>query len=325
MFESVTQLLPSNVRSNLYELIDYAKIKTDKRKFIAFVLVFSFLFSIFLALIIALFSNGGFLLTYIISQITIVVGSYFVISLKADSIAKFVEGVLPDALQLMASNLRAGLTTDRALILAARPEFGVLSEEINKIGKKITLGGDISVALMAMSSSFKSDRLKKTLLLIVTGLRSGGELTDLLDQTAANLRKERFLDEKIRTNVLMYVIFIFAAIGFGAPLLFGLSSFLVGVLQENLALVELPKETSLSLPISFSEVQIEPSFVLMFSIITLISTAILGSFALGLISKGREKYGIRFMPILLILSMTVFFLVRYLIRNLLGGLFGLGG
>ena len=132
-------------------------------------------------------------------QITV----YMWIGLNVDAKAKFVEKVLPDALQLMSSNLRAGLTPDRALLLSSRPEFGPLSEELNKVGREIAVGKEIDKALMKMTERIRSEKLTKTMLLIVSGLRSGGELASLLDQTARNLRAQEFVDQKIRSSIKM--------------------------------------------------------------------------------------------------------------------------
>ena len=144
----------------------------------------------------------------------------------------------------------------------------------------------------------------------------------MLEQTAKNLRQEYIIDSRIRANVMMYVIFIFVAVCFGAPMLFGLSSFLVEVLTKNLMAIQLPETMMTSLPISFTKVNVSSNFVILFAVIFLITSSILGAFILGLISKGRERDGIKFIPVLIVLSLTIFFLSRFAIKNLLGGLFG---
>ena len=112
----------------------------------------------------------------------------------------------------MASNLKSGLTVDRALLMSARPEFGPFEEELNIVGKEITIGKELDVALTNMTKRIKSDKLEKTIALIVSGLRSGGRLSSLLEQTAENLRRQKLVEDKVRSNVLMYLIFIFVAI-----------------------------------------------------------------------------------------------------------------
>tara|TARA_Y100000310_G_scaffold340701_1_gene437412 strand:+ start:3591 stop:4397 length:807 start_codon:yes stop_codon:yes gene_type:complete len=262
-------------------------------------------------------------LTFIISFLLIEFLVYIFLVLGIDAKAKFVEDILPDALQLMASNLKAGLTTDKALLLSARPEFGPFQEEINLVGKEITMGKDIDEALLGMCSRLKSEKLEKTVLLINSGLRSGGQLAALLEQTAKNLRQQRLIDDKIRANVMMYVIFIFVAVGFGAPMLFGLSTFLVEVLTKNMGMLSLPQGAgaAAAMPISFSEIKISIDFIIKFSVTVLLTTSVLGSLVIGLISKGKEKQGIKFIPALALFSMAVFLVVRFLVRNLLSGLF----
>lgn len=322
MYRFLAKFYPKKLRGAYANLLMYSGIKVDCDRFVGFVAVFSFLLALVVTLYLALFVRIYFLIFFIGFLFAFQILFYFLLLLMADAKAKFVESVLPDVLQLMASNLRAGLTTDRALLLAARPEFGPFQDEINKVGKEIAMGRAISGALLEMAKRVKSERLNKTTILIVSGLGSGGELASLLEQTARNLRREMLVDSRIRANVMMYVIFIFVAVCFGAPLLFGLSSFLVEVLTEQLETVQVPESTTMNLPISFTKVGITSGFVVTFVIIFLITSCVLGSLILGLIAKGREREGLKFMPILIAISLSVFFLVRFAIKNMLGGLFG---
>ena len=324
MYRFLAELYPPNLREKYSQLLVYADLKTEPRRFLGFILFFGFGLALGGALLLGRLIPMPLLLLFILLFVFFEAAAYFYLLLRADTKARIVEGVLPDALQLMASNLRAGLTTDRALLLSARPEFGPLQHEINEVGKKITMGDDISTSLMLMTERIRSEHLRKTLLLIVVGLKSGGELASLLEQTAENLRQQRFVEEKIRSSVMMYVFFIFAAVAIGSPLLFGLSSFLVEVLKSNISSLSLPETSySSSMPLSFSEVSLSSEFVMFFSIISLVTSSVMGSFILGLIGKGKETRGIRYIPILILISLGMFFLTRAGIRNMLGGLFGL--
>lgn len=323
MYRYLAKFYPKKLREKYKDLLIYAGINLNVDRFIGFMFIFGFLLALVLTFYLGLFLKIPFLIMlfffYFFFQILI----YFLLLLRADAKAKFVEGVLPDVLQLMASNLRAGLTTDKALLLSARPEFGPFQDEINTVGKEITMGKNIDEALLEITKKIRSERLNKTIALIVSGIKSGGELASLLEQTARNLRRERLVDSRIRANVMMYVIFIFAAVGFGAPLLFGLSTFLVEVITKNLGAIEVPRLAQTTLPISFAGVSITPDFVTMFAVIFLITSSVLGSLILGLISKGKERGGIRFIPILIVVTLAIFFLVRFAIRNMLSGLLGL--
>jgi len=323
MYRFLANIYPKKIREGYVSLLKYSGITINPNRFVGFLGVFGFLLSLLMAFYIGFFFNFPFLITLIASFFLFQVLVYFWLLLKSDAKAKFVEDILPDVLQLMASNLRAGLTPDRALLLSARPEFGPFQDEINQVGKEITLGKEISSALLDMSKHVKSEKLRKTMTLIVSGLKSGGELAALLEQTARNLRQEKLVDSRIRANVMMYVIFIFVAVCFGAPMLFGLSSFLVEILTEHLGSITLPETSTAlsSLPINFTETSITTDFVIMFNVIFLITISIFGSLILGLISKGRERDGIKFMPALIFLSLLMFFLIRTGIKGMLGGLF----
>jgi len=323
MYQAISKLYPKNIRKEYFDLVRYSNIKIKPNRFIGFVLGFGFLLSIFFAIYLGgILFKWNIILSFIGAFISIQVMVYFVLLLKADSKAKFVENILPDVLQLMSSNLRAGLTTDKALLLTARPEFGPFQDEINQVGKEITTGTTIDESLIKMSRRIKSDRLQKTIALIASGLRAGGELATLLEQTSKNLRKEMLVDDKIKANAMMYVIFIFVAICMGAPALFGMSSFLVEVLTKNFAAIDVPTSVSTNMPMSFTEVSITIDFVIMFSVIFLITSSFLGSLILGSISKGREREGLKFMPALLCISLAVFFAARFMMKNMLGTLFG---
>ncbi|MBU4501334.1 MAG: type II secretion system F family protein, partial [Nanoarchaeota archaeon] len=253
-------LYPKKIFQKYKNLLEYANIKTEPASFLGFILVFGFLLGWAIAFPAAKLFGWNLILTFIIIFVGFEIFIYMWLVLSVDAKAKFIERALPDALQLMSSNLRAGLTPEKALLLAARPEFGPLTKEINRMGKEITIGRDIDEALIGITKRIKSDKVSKTIMLIVTGIRSGGELASLLDHTSRNLREQDFIEQKIRSSINMYVIFIFTAVGLGAPMLYALSSFLVEVLTKVLSQVEMPK-TSMAMPITISAVSIDPGFI----------------------------------------------------------------
>jgi len=324
MYRFLSNFYPTNLRKAYTRILQYANIKVHPNIFIGFVLFFGFGLALAISFYLATFLKFPLILTFIGLFLFFQVAVYMYVVIQVDAKARFVENILPDVLQLMSSNLRAGLTTDRALLLSSRPEFGPFQDEINLVGKEITMGKTVKDAFLNMPKRIRSDKLTKTITLIVSGLESGGELASLLEQTAENLRKQKFVEEKIKSSIMMYLIFIFAAIGIGAPLLFGLSSFLVEVLTTNLAAVDIPESTvSGSMPLTFTSVSISSGFVISYAITSIITTSVLGSLILGLIGKGKEMRGVRYIPLLIGLSLSIFFLVRVVIRGMIGGLFGL--
>ena len=231
------------------------------------------------------------------------------------------ESVFPDFLQLMASNLRAGITIDKALLLSSRKEFAPLDIEINQLGKDLVTGKQIDNALKEMAERINSESIKKITSIIISGIRSGGDIAVLLEQTAINMKERNFVEKKSASNVLMYVIFIFFAIAVGAPVLFALSSVLVEVLTNILS--NLPSlESSVSLPFTLTKITISVNFITYFSLIFLIMTDILGSLVIGLVRMGEEKEGMKYVFPLILISVTIFFVVKYFLLSYFSGLVG---
>jgi archaellum biogenesis protein FlaJ (TadC family) len=232
------------------------------------------------------------------------------------------EEVFPDFLQLMSSNLRAGMTIDRAITLSAREELDPLDKEIIKVGREIATGKNIESALLEMSRRIGSPKIDKIILLILSGIKAGGNVATILEETSANMRGRNFVEKRAASNVLMYVIFIFIAVAAGAPLLFGLSSILVEVLKNILGGIPDMSGVSASMPFTFKNVDISINFIKYFSIFFIIVTDFLAALILGLVNKGNEKEGLRYFPPLAIISLITFFAVRFLLGGFVKSFFG---
>src|ERR1700730_4000192 len=61
---------------------------------------------------------------------------YLIMEYRIDSRKTKLEEILPDYLQITSANLRSGISLDRAMLLAARPEFGFLSEDIKDMNRR---------------------------------------------------------------------------------------------------------------------------------------------------------------------------------------------
>lgn len=324
MYRLVSKLYPKKLRSAFEQVLMYNNIATNPDRYVGMIISISFMLSILISALIRIFVEFNYALLLMFCFFVIQGSVYAYLVLSADKRATFVENILPDALQLMSANLRAGMTVDKALLLAARPEFGQFKEDINQVGKEIATGKEFNDALLDLSKKIRSEKLKKTFQLIVTGVEAGGELSELLEHSASNLRQQKLVEERVRSSVLVYVIFIFSAISFGAPMLFGLSSFLVEVITDIFSKIELPRgDVGINLPMTFSKIHITPKFVNTYTLTSLMMTSVMGSLILGLISKGREKEGLKYLPILVIMTITLFFTVKFLIKMLLGGLFNI--
>ncbi|MBN2015136.1 MAG: type II secretion system F family protein [Candidatus Altiarchaeota archaeon] len=317
------RFLPKKVRQNFKQMIDYSSIQAEADDFLGFIVTFGFIFSCISAYITYALELTHPIIGFMGSFLALEFFFYLFVSFSIDSKTKAVEEALPDALQLMSSNIRAGLTTDKALLLAARPEFGPLSDELRRVGRETMTGRNFAYALMKTTKRIKSENLNRTIDLIINSLKSGGKLADLLDQTANDLRDQEMIKKEISAGVLMYVIFIFVAIALGAPLLFAMSSFLVKLLTKNMAMISegMPSgEAMAGAPISLTTTSLDPGFINSFSIISLVVTSLFGSIIMGLILKGDNKSGFKYLPALLIIAVGLFLLGSYAMDTIFGGM-----
>ena len=320
----LARMMPRAMKEKYSSLVSYSTIKTSPETFIGWALFFGVVASFFLTIATASYTPLPPLAMFVIGFLIFEFLIYVWLSLNVSSKAKQVEEALPDALQLMSSNIRAGLTIDKALLLAARPEFGALEEEIRRVGKETMAGRNLTDALARMTLHIKSEDLSRTVELVLNSIKSGGQLADILDQTAEDLRDQQIIRKEISASVLMYVLFIFIAISIGAPALYAMSGFLVNLLSRNMAMIakEMPKDFdgAGSMPIKMTGTSINTAFIFRYSIISLSVSCIFGAMIIGLILKGEEKEGFKFLPIMLVIAFALYFGVSYILEYTIGGM-----
>lgn len=331
--ERVVRITPTRYREFLRRQMIYAGIKEElTERFISF----SLFFTLFLGVVLAFdFWLLGFGLIGILIGLAVGVSSLIIIHLSivltADSRAEEIEKILPDALQLIAANVRAGMTIDRAIWLAARPEFGVFEEEIKRAGAKTLGGKPIKDALMEMAYRVKSNLLEKMIRLIIEGIESGGEMANLLEATANNARSTQSMKKEIKSSVTTYSIFIFFSAVLGAPALYSISIFFVNQMSklwspQVLGIVGSSSAgfgTGLNLLSRASAPTISTNMLFWFAMASILVTTFFGSLLIGLIQTGKEKNGIKFIPLLAIGAILMFFTTQILLGVLFGGFFAI--
>ncbi|MDO8634534.1 MAG: type II secretion system F family protein, partial [archaeon] len=250
------------------------------------------------------------------------------LNLAADSKGKYVEKILPDALQLVASNVKAGLTTERALLVSAREEFGPLEVELRRAAGKIIGGIPVAEALTGIPAKIKSRLVESTIWLIAEGIERGGEIGDLLIELADDIREQASIKEEISANISMYILLIFFASAFGAPVLFGVSTFIVQILTTQAA--SIPTVTGVSSQQFGNSAVIQGftqggpkisfDFVLFFATVSLFATSVFAAMTIGVINTGSEKGGAKYMPIILLIAFSLFFIVRAALESFFANL-----
>jgi flagellar protein FlaJ len=239
-----------------------------------------------------------------------IVAIYVMLEYKIEGRKTKMEEMLPDYLQITAANLRSGVALDRAMLLAAKPEFGYLSDDVKEMNRRVFGGESFETAIKTLASRYRSYQLSHAVKMVLEGLRYGGAVADLLLQISKDMRSQQLMQKEISGQMFMYSIFIVFAGLIAAPVLYGLTSQMIvttdtvwkGILAQNPG--GLPTEG-----ISFlkpSPPQITPSEYHEFSIAAIVIITAFASLIVSAISSGSAMKGIRYLPVFVILGVLIF-------------------
>ncbi|MBN2127535.1 MAG: type II secretion system F family protein [Candidatus Diapherotrites archaeon] len=328
VYERITALIPKKISEKFESELMYVGIEIPSKKLLGFFILFGFFLSLGITMHLYLFLAFPVLISFPILYLIFFAVIYVWLANTSESKGKFVESILPDALQLISSNLKAGLTPERALLVSARPEFGPFQLELKRASKLVMAGEKIEIALAEISLRIKSIELSRTLWLLSEGIKSGGQLSDLLVELSDNLREQQATKAEISADISIYVLLIFFTAAIGAPILFGISSFIAEVLSARMnsfASIDLSgaamsgKAGMVSNMISGASA-LSTEFLLTFTIISLIITSIFSSLTIGVINSGKESNGAKFIPLILLISFALFFAIRWIMAQFFGQL-----
>ncbi len=310
LYSKLVKLVPKGVRGAFGRQIKYVGMERDEKRLFGFLLAFGLFLSAGVSLNLYFFLSFPIAFGFLGFFVFFLAASYFWLEISAESRGKFVERVLPDALQLVASNIRSGLTLERALLASARPEFGPLSEELRGAGKRILTGEKAGKALASMCGSIRSKNFERTVWLLNKGIESGGEMSSILQQLSDDLREQNMLREEISANVSMYVLLIFFAAAIGAPIMLGISSFIVQIIHSQVSGLSAQTIASIQAQSMGGLVvvsnPVDPAFVSLFSQVALLVTMLFAAMTMGIINTGSEKQGVKYFPVLFIVGFFVF-------------------
>jgi len=300
------KLMPRIYKKNLENLLIYSGSKTKDDVFCNY----SFAISAVLGFVVSFALNINLFLLWPVFSIVFFALFHGFLILAVDKRTKFVEMILPDALQIVAANVRSGFIPSRALLLSARKEFGPLSEAIKNVGKEMLTGKSLQDSLDELTKTIKSDVLERTIILLKKGTMAGGQLVSLFEETAKDMRRREMIRKEVKANILMYAIFIAFAGCVGAPVLYGLSSHLVATIGTMGDVAYIPEDYTGGLPLINFGIDISPDFLMWFSVAAILITTVFGGLLIGIIGTGKEKTGIKYVPILVTTSLIIFYITR---------------
>ncbi|MFH0972025.1 MAG: type II secretion system F family protein [Candidatus Micrarchaeota archaeon] len=246
----------------------------------------------------------------LLAFLIVIAGAYIHLNVEIEDRKKRLEEILPDAMQVIAANIRAGMTPVVALRAAARPELGPLQEDIKFATTKSLGTGSFTDALREMGQKTSSELFQRIVALFTASLKSGGHLAQLLENTASDIRETQELKKDLVSSTRLYAIFIVFTVVIGTPLLLAVSiqfSGMVTGLQANTPSGGLASEIS-SAPLISTPLPID--FLMNSAIIIIIITTVLASALLGVINNGTYSSGLKYSPFLASAAIIFYFLMK---------------
>jgi Flp pilus assembly protein TadB len=275
------------------------------------------------SIVILLLTFISWVIIQILILFTIIIYLYFSLNITIYKRTKEIEGILPDYLQVVSSNLKGGLSFEKALWAAIKPEFGVIAKEVTMIYKKVMTGNDLTDALNEFTEKYDSPILRRSFDLIIGEVESGGKIADIVDRVIENIRKTKALKEEMSASTLTYMIFIGAIVIIIAPGLFALSYYLLHVMIGFSA--QLSNLNSPNMPISFSADSVNPEDFKTFSLMAILMISFFSSLIMSLIEKGDIKGGIKYIPAFMVSSVIFYYIFLAAFGYFFGGISPTGG
>lgn len=245
---------------------------------------------------------------------------YFYLDLKIYFRTKKMEEQLPDFLQVLSSNLKGGMTFESALWAAVKPRFNVLGSEMAKASKKVMTGYEVGKALIEISDKYDSLMLRRTVDLIISELESGGNIAELIDRIVDNLKETKVLKDEMSASAIAYMIFISVIVVVISPLLFALSFHLLVLITSFIGKIAFATQRAAALPFAFSKVNVNPEDFRLFSILTIFVISFFSSLIVSIVEKGDMKGGLKYIPIYVFGSITLYFFFMKVLGTLLAGI-----
>jgi len=316
-------LTPEKITRGIDGMIVYGGVRKTSSQIISSTSIYAVVFSILAGALAYSLDFSGLLIfgSFTAGFVVVFVVVYIILNIMADRRAESVDAMLPDVLQIVSVNMTAGMTPYNSLLVAARPEFGPLAEEIHNAVQD-TLGGKPLIAsLEEMTTRVRSDKLRRCIKLMAQGMESGGELSSVLQGIATDIRYIQSLQKEMKANTTAYSMFILFSVLIGAPLLLGVSITFVEIFSAIFETIDVGsmEGAAQSSMISLEGLSISPEFFWLYAVLVLLISGFFGGIMIGVIQTGKVSSGITYGPVLAIIAVTIFIVLHKVLVGVFGG------
>ncbi len=191
-------------------------IASSATAFLAGIMVFIAFGALALALNDSLFAALAPLAAFIV-LFFVAFSSFFLLVAKANSRALKIDRALPFALRQISTQVRAGVTFHKAIVSVAGAGYGVLSYEFEKLLSDLERGLSTEEALTRLARRTRSKSLKRAVTQIVRSIKTGGSLSDIINDIAQDVSFETRMKIRDFTEKLNFVNILFIMVAVVAP------------------------------------------------------------------------------------------------------------
>jgi flagellar protein FlaJ len=169
--------------------------------------------------------------------IFLVVGASYP-NVRAKERAISIDRELPFALRQLSTQVKAGLSFNRAMTSVAQSDYGELSVEMKKALRDMDSGATTEEALSKVMYRSKSRGFKRALIQIIRSLRTGGRLSEIIASIADDVSFETRMGIRDFTEVLNIISVVYIMIAVVAPVTL---TVLTAVIQLPLIAANIPQ------------------------------------------------------------------------------------
>lgn len=224
-----------------------------------------------------------------------------------------IEKDLPEFLDNLVSNLKGGISLEKALQKSVRPEQEALLTEITLINQKILMGTNTFEALKGFRERYDSQIINRTFFLIEEGIKNGGNIAAPLERISENLKRIYNLNDEIKANSGGFGVVIKAITVLVAPILFALAITLLRFIGDLLKIMAESGTDLLAvgeIPDEYTQYLIIFSYA-MISLITLFSSLITSE-----LKNEKIHESIKYIPIYIAIAIGIYIIAKNILLNI---------
>jgi len=292
------------------EWVEFSRMKMNAPTWIMFSIGITIAVALISALLSALLIPELTLipLAFTIAALVLTIGYPY---MRKESIVSGIEKNFSDALKQMADTLKAGDTYEGALREVVESEYGRLSEEMSLALRRLEDGENLESALNGFANRVDSRLIKRTITIILDSIKTGASLAEILDDIADDVRDFTRLKEERKANTTMQFLFLVAAGGIIAPLIFG---------EINSVLSAFSRFGSDTLTAEMGPAaQAANNFILVLIQLYIIITVIGSGTMMAFIREGKANKSIIYIPILLVLAFISYHVSGFVVKGMIAG------